>query len=118
MTLSIDDLDKAKADLANLEERDSMDTSGNPEKYHTRIQQARRHVREVEKALKAAGAIPYTDQERLEQQLDAAFPKARSKETVDFEGSRYRRQFKPLSKSRSGKTVTQWHPYWVKLADD
>ena len=117
MAHTIEDLEQAKTELASLEERDSMDTSGNPEKYRTRIQGARRAVRNIEESLKAAGVIPSTDQEKLERLLDAAFPKARSKEIVEFEGQRYQRVFAPLSKSRSGKSIAEWHRYWVKMPD-
>lgn len=115
MTYTLEDLERAEADLASLQERDSMDTSGNPDKYHTRINSARSEVREIERALKAAGLIPHTEQELLEQRLDAAFPKAASREEVEFEGDSYCLRFRPLSKSRSGKTVTAWHRYWQKL---
>lgn len=117
MVHTIEDLEQAKANLASLEERDSMDTSGNPDKYHTRIQAARRNVRNLEEGLKAAGVIPYTEQEQLEQRIDAAFANADNHQIVEFEGGRYQRRFHPLSKSRSGKSVLEWGKSWVRLLD-
>ena len=117
MTYTIDDLQAAKAELERLQDRDSMDTSGNPEKYHTRLQAARRRVDEIEKALKSAGAIPKTEHEEMEGKLDKAFPAAKSREVVEFEGTRFQRRFRPLTKSRSRKTVTSWEGYWTKLSE-
>ncbi|RWR29902.1 hypothetical protein D2T31_08330 [Sinirhodobacter populi] len=117
MTLTIDDLKAAKAELESLQDRDSMDTSGNPEKYHTRIAGARQRVYEIEKALKSAGAIPRTEHEEMEFKLDKAFPAAKSRDIVEFEGTRFQRRFRPFTKSRSGKTVTTWDAYWTKLSE-
>jgi len=117
MTHTIDDLQAAKADLERLTERDSMDTSGNPEKYHTRIAAARRWVYEIEKALKSAGALPRTEHEEMEFKLDKAFPAARSREIVEFEGMRFQRRFRPLTKSRSDKTVSTWDAYCINLSE-
>lgn len=117
MPQTMEDLELARAELATLEERDSMDTSGNPDKYHARIRAARRHVRNIEAALKASGIIPYTEEEQLEQQIDAAFPNADNHQIVEFEGARFQLRFHPLSKSRSGKTVLEWGKSWVKLSN-
>lgn len=117
MTHTIEGLEAAKAELERLQERDSMDTSGNPDKYHSRIATARRQVYEIERALKSGGAIPCTEHEEMEFKLDKAFPAARSREIVDFEGVRFQRRFRPFTKSRSGKTVTTWHAYWTKLSE-
>jgi hypothetical protein len=114
---TLDGLEQAKAHLERLEERDSMDTSGNPDKYHTRINTARMEVRRITESLKAQGLIPYSDQELLNRKLDAAFPKARSKDIVDFEGAKYQKRFSPATKSRSGKTVTSWNEWWQRLPD-
>lgn len=117
MTHTIDDLQAAKAELERLQELDSMDTSGNPEKYHTRFAAARRQVHEIEKALKSAGAIPRTEHEEMEFKLDKAFPAAKSRDIVELEGTRFQRRFRPFTKSRSGKTVTTWDAYWTKLSE-
>jgi len=113
MTHTIDDLQAAKADLERLTERDSMDTSGNPEN----IAAAWRWVYEIEKALKSAGALPRTEHEEMEFKLDKAFPAARSRHIVEFEGMRFQRRFRPLTKSRSDKTVSTWDAYCINLSE-
>jgi len=114
---TLEGLEQAKKHLERLEERDSMDTSGNPDKYHTRINSARMEVRRITESLKAQGLLPYTEQELLNHRLDEAFPKAKSREIVEFEGARYQKRFSPAPKSRSGKTVTSWNQWWQKLPD-
>ena len=114
---TIDDLQAAKAELERLQELDSADTSGNPEKYHTRIASARQRVYVIEKALKSAGALLRTAHEEIEFKLDKAYPAARSRDIVELEGMRFQRRFRPLTKSRSGKTVTSWDAYWTKLSE-
>lgn len=114
---TIEGLEQAKTQLERLEERDSMDTSGNPDKYRTRINNARMEVRRITESLKAQGLLPYTEQELLNRRLDETFPKAKSRETVEFEGARYQKRFTPETKSRSGKTVTSWNRWWQKLPD-
>lgn len=114
---TLEGLEQAKKHLERLEERDSMDTSGNPDKYHTRINSARMEVRRITESLKAQGLLPYTEQELLNHRLDEAFPKAKSREIVEFEGARYQRRFSPATKSRSGKTVTSWNQWWQRLPD-
>lgn len=116
MTYTIEDLDKARADLAHLNERDNSDTSGNPMKYHSRIQDARRKIMLIENQLKADGLIPRSDQEQLEHRLDAAFPKAKTRETVTFENKTYQKRFRPLTRSRKGNP-TSWQGYWLEVPD-
>ncbi|WP_319825846.1 hypothetical protein [Thalassovita sp.] len=115
---TLEGLERAKEHLERLEERDGLDTSGNPEKYHTRINAARMEVRRLTESLKAQGLIPYSDQELLNRKLDKAFPKARSKDIVDFDGAQYQKRFSPATKSRSGKTVTSWNQWWQRFPDE
>lgn len=114
---TLEGLEQAKEHLERLEERDSMDTSGNPDKYHTRINNARMEVRRITGSLKEQGLLSYTDQEILNRKLDAAFPRARSRDVVEFEGARYQKRFSPATKSRSRKTVTSWNQWWRQLSD-
>lgn len=111
-----DDLDAAQERLQVLNERDSGDTSGNPEKYHTRINMARAEVERITEQLKRQGDLPYTESELIGQKLDAAFPAAQSKDIVQFEDQRFQLRFHPTSRSRSGKTVQSWRKEWVKLS--
>lgn len=114
---SLANLEDAKAHLSHLQERDSMDTSGNPDKYHTRIREARERVDEIEAALKKSGVLPYSEQELLDARIDELFPKARSKDIVEYEGSRYQLKFTPKTKSRSGKSVYSWYRRWQKISE-
>lgn len=112
---TLEGLEQAKAELDRLNERDSMDTSGNPDKYRTRINNARREVDRITDALKTKGVLERTEKELLNMKLDKAFPKARSKEVVEFEGTQYVLRFSPRTKSRSGKTVTSWDRSWERV---
>lgn len=118
MTYSIDDLEQAREALRAWEDRFDRYTGNNPEKYQSDIRAAQRKVRTIEAALKAEGVLPLTEEERLERELDAAFPDARSKQIVEHNGRRFQRRFWPLEKSRSGKTVTEWGKGWTEVADD
>lgn len=114
---TLDGLARAQANLEQLEERDSSDTSGNLDKYHTRINQARAEVRRITEDLKRKGVLPYTDIEILGQKLDAVYPNAAAGRKIIFEGKRYIRRARPLSRSRSGKTVYSWDNWWDCLGE-
>jgi hypothetical protein len=109
---SLTDLERARDELARWEERWANSSSNNPDKHMGRIRVARRRLREVEDALKASGQLPLSDKEQLEARLDLAFPNARSKEIVEFEGKKYQRIFYPVERSRSRKTVNEWGKEW------
>ena len=112
---TLQSLENAKAHLAHLRERDASDTSGNVDKYHTRINRARWDVEHIERQLKINGLVPYSDAELLEIEIDKKFPKARSKDIVDHNGQKFQLRFSPKTKSRSGKTVTSWNRWWQLL---
>ena len=112
---TLQSLENAKSYLASLRERDSSDTSGNVDKYHTRINRARLEVDHITQHLKLSGAIPYSEKELLEMEINKLFPKARSKDIVEYLGQKYQLKFSPNTKSRSGKTVTSWSSWWQKL---
>ena len=76
------------------------------------------HVRTIEDALKANGTLPLTEKEQLEKELDAAFPDAKSRQMVDYNGRRFQRRFWPVEKSRSGNTVTAWGKGWTEIKDE
>jgi len=46
-----------------------------------------------------------------------AFPEARSKEIVEYQGKYYQRRYVPLEKSRSRQTVTDWGKDWVEVTN-
>jgi len=111
-----EDLNAAEERLEFLQQRDVSDTSGNPDKYHSRVNSARAEVDRIKEQLKQHGDIPYSNEELMGQKLDAAFPNAQSKEIVHFEGQEYQFKFFLLAKSRSGKTVQRWGKKWLKVS--
>lgn len=118
MAYTVDDLEKAREALRAWEDRFDRYTGNNPNKYQSDIRVARHEVRMIEDALKANGATPLTEKEQLEKELDAAFPDAKSKQTVEYGGRKFQRRFWPIEKSRSGKTVTEWGRGWTEVSDD
>jgi hypothetical protein len=113
-----EDLEHAKAELAEWQRRFDDYTGNNPNKHQASIRAARRKVREIEAALKESGIIPMADDEKLASTLDRLFPNARSREIVELDGQKYQRRFVPLEKSRSGKSVTAWAKYWVNASEN
>lgn len=114
---TLEELEEARRDLKEWSDRFDNYSGNNPEKYQADIRAATITVRQLETALKSNGTLPLTEQERLAEELDAAFPRAKSKQIVDHKGRRYQRVFWPLGKSRSGKSVTEWGRGWQLLDD-
>lgn len=114
---TLEGYEKAKADLKELTDLFYRYSGNNPDKYQADIKMARSKLRIIEAYLKKVDTLPLKDQERLELELDKAFPGARSKQIVEFEGKRYQRRFFPLEKSRSRKTVTEWGKGWTEVRD-
>lgn len=114
---TLDDLEEARKELDHWNNRFADNSSNNPNKFYAERRDASRRVRVIEDALKASGVISLSEQELLEKRLDAAFPRARSKEIVVFEGRRYQRKFWPIETSRSRKTVKEWGRGWTALDD-
>ncbi|WP_429209915.1 hypothetical protein [Aeromonas veronii] len=110
---TLKDLEEAKANLERCQKRWENYDGNNPNKYRAQIKEAQSQVRLITDFLKAQGLIPKTEQETLEARLDSAFPKADSKQIVEFEGKRYMKQYFPVSNSRSGKSVTEWGERWL-----
>lgn len=112
---TLEGYEKAKADLKELTDLFDRYSGNNPDKYQADIKMARSKLRIIEAYLKEAGTLSSTNQERLERELDKAFPDASSKQIVEFKGKRYQRRFFPLEKSRSRKTVREWGKSWVEV---
>lgn len=110
---TLKDLEEAKAALDACQKRCENYDGNNPDKYRAHVGPARSLVRSINESLKAQGLIPRTEQEILEVRLNSAFPKAGSKQIFEFEGKKYQKQFYPLSRSRSGKSVSEWGERWV-----
>lgn len=112
---TLDDYKAAKAELERLNQKWENYSGNNPNKFRASITDAGAKVRSIEAELKAAGLIPRTPQEELEHRLDSVFPEARSNQVVEFEDKRYKRCYRPLGKSLSGKTVTEWGKSWEEV---
>jgi hypothetical protein len=113
---TLEDLEHAEQVLGDWQKRFGDSNSNNPNKFRGQINAAVSMVEMIEADLKRTGLIPQTAQEVLENALDKLFPRARSREIVEFEGKMYQRIFTPLRFSRSRKTVTKWGKNW-KLID-
>jgi hypothetical protein len=114
---TIEDYEEARAELRRWDERWANYSGNNPDKYQADLKAARKKVRYIELYLKDAGILPLTEQELLERHLDTAFPKARSKEVVEFNGKKNCRRFFPMEMSRSRKTVTEWGKSWEEVKE-
>lgn len=112
---TLEDLEKAKAELAVHQKRWENYDGNNPNKYQADIKNAQSLVRSIIESLKVQGLLPRTEQEMLEAKLDREFPDASSKQIVEFEGKRYQKQFYPLRRSRSGKSVSEWGSRWAPI---
>jgi hypothetical protein len=69
-------------------------------------------VRTLTRQLKAPGALPVTEVERVAMELDRLHPDARHGDTVDHLGQRYRRRCTPARMSRAGN-VMSWDCTWI-----
>ncbi len=112
---TLEDLIKAQEELALWEGRWERYDGNNPNKYQADIKNAQSNVRTIREALKASGVLERSEKEKLEVNLDAAFPNAQSKQIVEFEGKKYQRRFYPLRRSRSGKSVVEWGKTWEPM---
>lgn len=116
MTYTLEDLEQAQAELRGHSDRSANYSGNNPNKYRSDIDMAMMKVESIEASLKASGVLPKSEQELLEERIDAAFPKAQSKDIVDFEGRKYQLRYWPKRKSRSGQ-VKEWAHGWELLAE-
>ena len=108
---TIADLEKAKAERSAVEARWDNYSGNNPNKFHSERNAAQAKVEIIETQLKASGDIPLSEHEIIERDLDTHFPDARSKDIVEYQGTRYQRCFSPAEQSRKGN-VTRWHKSW------
>ncbi|CAE6770282.1 conserved hypothetical protein [Nitrospira defluvii] len=98
-------MEKARAELREWDDRFERYDGNNPDKYQSQIRSACRRVRNIEDELKRTGVIPLTEYEQLCAALDKAFPTARSKQIVEYQGKCYKKRYLPLDTSRPGKTL-------------
>lgn len=65
--------------------------------------------------LKSNGDMPYTILEQIMDELNEAFPNAKSNDKVEFNGEKYLKRFQPVELSKTGKSVKQYWAYWLRL---
>jgi len=111
---TLDDLEAAKTALQAAVARQDAYDGNNPNKYATPVREARETVASLTRALKASGILSRTAHEGLETRLDAAFPDARHKDRVAFEGGHYERWWTPATRSLSGQPMT-WDSGWTPV---
>lgn len=114
---TLQDYEKAKAELRAVQTRWENYSGNNPDKYQADLKAARSRIRAIESYLKGIGELPSIDQERLERELEKAFPHARNKDIVQYRGKKYRRRILPLERSRSRKSVTEWGKSWEEAKE-
>ncbi|MFW3175368.1 hypothetical protein EX530_11925 [Xanthomonas phaseoli] len=114
---TIDDHKQALQALALLEARWEKYDGNNANKYRADIEAAKAKVAEITESLKSFGLLPRSPEEERNALLDSAFPDARSKEIVSFQGKRFMKRFTPAAKSLSGKTVYAWNSFWEEVAE-
>ena len=112
---TLEDYKKAKTELDRWNDAFDNYSGNNPDKYQADIKAAARKVREIEQYLKDVGILELTEKEKLERELDRAFPNAKSKEIVQYKGKKYIRRFFPIERSRSRKTVMEWGKSWESV---
>ncbi len=112
---TLDHYEAAKERLRSVETASHNYDGNNPDKFRTKVTDARIELKLIADDLKAQGLLPSTDQEVLSARISRQFPKARSKEEVEFEGKRYWLRFTPFAKSLSGKTVSHWTQEWIEI---
>lgn len=118
-TYTFDDLEKARADFEHWQDLWSREFSmKKPNKYDPEFSQAAKQLRAVEGYLKLVGLLAYTDDELAQETLNEKYPNAKSRDIVKLNGVRYQKRFIPKKRSKTGKTVKEWHTFWENLDAD
>lgn len=104
---SLQGLEKAKEELSRIENSWNNYSGNNPNKFRSKLKNARDMVKIIEHQLKVSGILPYTEKELLDKQLDLEFPNAQSKEIVFFNEIRYQRIF--------FKNSDGWVKIWIEV---
>lgn len=110
------DLEAARAEHARWEQAWDNYSGNNSDKYAGPRKQASAKVAQIEAYLKDTGVLPRSEQELLERELDRAFPQARHRDIVEWQGARYERLVTPGEFTRSRK-VKSWSKSWRHVAD-
>jgi hypothetical protein len=110
------DLEQAYEARKAVEAKRERYEGKNPNKYRSELRAAQDAVLRIEESLKAAGALEYTPEDRLNLALDAIHPNAKARTVVEHDDVRYERRFLPMGKFTDGKPES-WKGYWVELPD-
>jgi hypothetical protein len=112
---TLDQYETTKSLLKSVQAASDNYNGNNPDKFRTNVTQARIALKIIEDGLKDQGLLESTSQEVMSARISRQFPKAGSKDQVDFEGKRYWMRFTPFAKSLSGKSVLHWTKEWVEV---
>jgi hypothetical protein len=115
MPYTVADLENARARLERAHDHADNSRSNNPNKGRGEIRNATREVDIILAELKARGLLEKTDKEKLSDEIDRAFPNAKSKQVVSHCGKQYQLRFLPAERSLSGKSVHRWFRWWEEV---
>jgi hypothetical protein len=113
-TLTIKDLEAAQAKLDGLNEKWDRYIGNNPGKYRSDIRAAARAVERIHRTLNELGVLPWSAHDLLENELDKAYPNARSNQVVEHRGKSYERCWVSVERDK-GDIFPHWQGYWVAL---
>ncbi|MDO9405593.1 MAG: hypothetical protein Q7T87_16285 [Polaromonas sp.] len=114
---TLEQYEQAKTLIETVEKQQEKYNGNNPDKYRTNVTQARIVLKIIEDDLKAQGLLTATQEEKLSFELSKLFPRAQSKDVVQFEGKRYFCKYTPFAKSLSGKSVLHWEKRWIEVTE-
>ena len=89
---------------------------GEAQPSEAQIKIASNKVKLIESLLRANDLLPVNEKELFDGVLDRLFPRAKSKEIVNYGGLRFQRRFYPVQKG-AGNAVTEWEKAWVPVTD-
>jgi hypothetical protein len=113
MTHTLDDLQTARERLAALELSDENYIGNNPDKFTTRIREARDRARSIEKELLESGALEPTELQAANMALDKQYPYAKRGTKGEHAGKVYEIHYWQEVTSLSGKSTKprhEWRP--------
>lgn len=108
------DLKSALAELTRELERKYNYSGNNPNKHESAIKAARRKVDIIESFLKSNGTIPLTEQERLNNELDRAYPNTPHNKEVEYQGQKYKSLYTCAERTRSRRPKRREHT-WIAV---
>ena len=72
----------------------------------------------IARELKENKLLAITEVEKISEQLNDLFKRAKNKDIIEYKKCKYQRRFTPLKLSKSGKIVSKWARFWLKLDDE